>query len=80
MKKLVNNIVPEQIKAPIRSSKLFQNIHNKIHASQLAVSGKKLDICASEVALYLLYAGKKKYVLRDKVCMEVGRGWLLTHA
>ncbi|MGD1909888.1 MAG: hypothetical protein ACFB2X_03195 [Rivularia sp. (in: cyanobacteria)] len=80
MKKLVNNIIPEQIKAPIRSSKLFQNIHNKIHASQLAVSGKKLDICASEVALYLLYAGKKKYVLRDKVCIEVGSGWLLTHA
>ncbi len=79
MNKLVKNILPEQIKSPIRSSRLYQKVHNTIHASKLAISGKRLDICANEVALYMLYAGKEKYVLRDKVCIEVGSGWLLTH-
>lgn len=80
MKKLVRNIIPEQIKSLIRASKLYQNIYNNVHANKLAVAGKRLDICANEVALYMLYAGKEKYVLRDKICLEVGSGWLLTHA
>lgn len=79
MEKTGKNIISEQVKSIIRSSNLYQNIYNKTHASKLAISGKKLDICASEIALYMLYAGKEKYVLRDKVCLEVGSGWLLTH-
>lgn len=79
MKQLPKNLLPEQIKSLLRSSDLYQNIHNKFHASKLAVSDKRLDICANEIALYLLYADKEKYVLKDKVCLEVGSGWLLTH-
>lgn len=80
MKKLMKNLLPEPIKSIIRSSNLYQDIYNKIHASKLAISGKRLDICANEVALYMLHSGKEKYALRDKVCLEVGSGWLLTHA
>ncbi|MEH2181665.1 hypothetical protein [Nostoc sp.] len=51
-----------------------------MHSRKLALTGKRLDICANEVAIYLLQCGKKKYVLRDKVCLEIGSGWLLTHS
>lgn len=51
-----------------------------MHSSELAVAGKRLDICANEIAIYLLQSGKGKYVLRDKICLEIGSGWLLTHS
>lgn len=70
----------ERAKTIIRSSKLYQVLYNKMHASKIAVQGNRLDICANEVAIYLLQCGKGKYVLRDKVCLEVGSGWLLTHS
>ncbi|BAZ29338.1 hypothetical protein NIES4074_17810 [Cylindrospermum sp. NIES-4074] len=79
MKKLVKNILPETIKSIIRASKTYQYIYNKNHANKLASSGKKLDICANEIGFYMLYTGQEKYVLRNKVCLEVGSGWLLTH-
>ena len=70
----------ERAKTIIKSSNIYQVLHNKMHSSKLASQGKRLDICANEVAIYLLQSGKSKYVLRDKVCLEVGSGWLLTHS
>ncbi|MFN6464971.1 MAG: hypothetical protein RMZ41_024565 [Nostoc sp. DedVER02] len=80
MKNLVKNLLDERTKSIIRSSDLYQVLYNKMHSSKLAVAGKRLDICANEVAIYLLQAGKGKYVLRDKICLEIGSGWLLTHS
>ncbi|MEH2155548.1 hypothetical protein [Nostoc sp.] len=80
MKNLVKSLLDERIKSIIRSSDLYQGLYNKMHSRKLAVAGKRLDICASEVAIYLLQAGKDKYVLRDKICLEIGSGWLLTHS
>ncbi|MBD2726012.1 hypothetical protein H6G96_06660 [Nostoc sp. FACHB-892] len=80
MKKLANSLLNESTKSIIRSSEIYQLLFNKIHSSKLAVAGKKLDICANEIAIYLLQCGKGKYVLRDKICLEIGSGWLLTHS
>ncbi|MEH1831598.1 MAG: hypothetical protein V7L29_05830 [Nostoc sp.] len=80
MKNLVKSLFDERTKSTIRSSELYQTFHNKMHSSKLAVAGKRLDICANEIAIYLLQSGKEKYVLRDKVCLEIGSGWLLTHS
>ncbi|MEH1768654.1 methyltransferase domain-containing protein [Nostoc sp.] len=80
MKNLVKNLLDERTKSIIRSSDLYQSLHNKMHSSKLAVAGKRLDICANEVAIYLLQSGKGKYALRDKICLEIGSGWLLTHS
>ncbi|MBX9254618.1 hypothetical protein H1Q63_11780 [Desmonostoc muscorum CCALA 125] len=80
MKNLLKNILDERTKSIIKSTDLYQYIHNKTHSSKLAVSGKRLDICANEVAIYLLQSGKGKYALRDKICLEIGSGWLLTHS
>ncbi|MEH2237158.1 hypothetical protein [Nostoc sp.] len=80
MKNLVNSLLDERTKSTIRSSELYQALYNKMHSSKLAVAGKRLDICANEIAIYLLQSGKEKYVLRDKICLEIGSGWLLTHS
>ncbi|MEH2324227.1 MAG: hypothetical protein V7K32_11755 [Nostoc sp.] len=80
MKNLVKSLLDERIKSTIRSSEVYQSLYNKMHSSKLAVAGKRLDICANEIAIYLLQAGKEKYVLRDKICLEIGSGWLLTHS
>lgn len=80
MKNLVKNLLDERTKSVIRSSELYQALYNKMHSSKLAVAGKRLDICANEVAIYLLQSSKDKYVLRDKICLEIGSGWLLTHS
>ncbi|MBW4422912.1 MAG: class I SAM-dependent methyltransferase [Nostoc desertorum CM1-VF14] len=80
MKKLATRLLNERTKSIVRSSEIYQLLFNKIHSSKLAVAGKKLDICASEIAIYLLQSGKGKYVLRDKICLEIGSGWLLTHS
>lgn len=80
MKNLVKSLLDERTKSVIRSSELYQALYNKMHSSKLAVAGKRLDICANEVAIYLLQSGKDKYVLRDKICLEIGSGWLLTHS
>jgi hypothetical protein len=80
MKNIVRNLLDERIKSIVRSSDLYQALYNRTHSSRLALTGKRLDICANEVAIYLLQSGKEKYVLRDKVCLEIGSGWLLTHS
>ncbi|MBN3899050.1 MAG: hypothetical protein V7L14_27830 [Nostoc sp.] len=80
MKNIVKSLLDERTKSTIRSSELYQALYNRMHSSKLAVAGKRLDICANEIAIYLLQAGKEKYVLRDKICLEIGSGWLLTHS
>ncbi len=80
MKNPANNLLGKRTKSAIKSSELYQALFNKIHSSKLAVTSKRLDICANEIAIYLLQAGKEKYVLRDRICLEIGSGWLLTHS
>ncbi len=80
MQNIIKNLLSEKTKSKIKSFKLYRNFYNKTHSEQLAATDKRLDICAAEVASYLLQAGKERYVLRDKVCLEIGSGWLLTHS
>ncbi len=80
MQTIIKNLLNEEIKSTIKSFKSYQNFHNKIHSNRLAATDKRLDICAAEMASYLLQAGQERYVLRDKVCLEIGSGWLLTHS
>jgi hypothetical protein len=80
VKNIIKDLLNEKTKSMIKSSTSYQNLHNKLHSDQLAVTDKRLDICASEVASYLLQSGKGRYVLRDKVCLEIGSGWLATHS
>jgi hypothetical protein len=47
-------------------------------AKKYAKMDKRLDVCAAQVA-FLLHETDKG-LIKDKVCMEVGCGWLLTHS
>ena len=51
---------------------------NRRKALRLAKSSKRLDICASQVASCLHLAGHPS--VENKVCLEIGSGWVLTHA
>lgn len=64
----------------IRRLPAYQQAYNWRHARQLATRGKRLDVCAAEVAQYLLQAGRGGTSLNGAVCLEVGSGWLLTHS
>jgi Methyltransferase domain len=80
MQNVIKSLLNEKTKSMIKSSTPYQNLHNKLHSDRLAATDKRLDICAAEVASYLLQSGQGRYILRDKVCLEIGSGWLLTHS
>jgi SAM-dependent methyltransferase len=69
MLRLLKKIIPEKIKIK------RQNIKEAQH---LATSIKHLDICASQVAHMLHLSGRPS--IEGKVCVEVGSGWVLSHA
>jgi len=74
---ILKKIIPGNIISPIYHSSIFNN--NK--ASKLAITTKRLDLCSSQIANILFLSSlSSNYPLRDKVCMEIGSGWVLSHA
>ena len=49
-----------------------------IQAKKYASMDKRLDNCAAQIAFMLHETDKG--LIKNKVCMEVGSGWLLTHS
>ena len=47
-------------------------------ARRLAVTSKRVDICAAQIA-HLLHLSSHGSV-QDKICLEIGSGWVLSHA
>ncbi len=70
----LKQFLPERIKSTIRRSPLWA----RKSAGTLARSSKRLDLCSSQFALWLHLTGNPP--LRGKVCLELGSGWVLTHA
>lgn len=52
--------------------------YHKMEAKELALTSKRLDICAAQVA-HLFHLAKIDS-LADKSCLEVGSGWTLSHS
>jgi len=57
---------------------LLPACYQKYHACRLAQTSKRLDLCAAQWA-HILHLVKDDSV-RDKVCLEIGSGWVLSHA
>lgn len=54
---------------------------NQLNAKHLASSSKRLDLCSAQMAHVLHLSGfANKYPIRDKVCVELGSGWVLSHS
>lgn len=75
--KLVRRKLPSQIQSAIRENYFFRIYR----AQQIATSKNRLDLCAAEIANYLFHCKlSEQYPLRDKVCLEIGSGWVLSHS
>lgn len=69
MLRYLKKLIPENIREKRKNLK---------EAHQLSLSIKRLDICASQVAHMLHLSGRPS--IEGKVCVEVGSGWVLSHA
>jgi hypothetical protein len=77
--RLGSRVLPAGIKSTIR--KRGSTLVNQMDANQLASTSKRLDVCAAQVAHVFHLAGfEDKFPLRDKTCVEMGSGWVLSHS
>jgi hypothetical protein len=67
-------IIPKSIRSKI----ITETLKNKIHARSLAGTSKRLDLCAAQMALFFHLSGI--HSIKGKTCLEIGSGWVLTHA
>lgn len=74
MKNRIKRYLPTGVQNFIAETKLW----NVITARRLALGGKRVDLCAAQVAHNLHLA--KIDSLEGKSCLEIGAGWLLSHA
>jgi SAM-dependent methyltransferase len=78
MKATLKRLVPEAVRARVRRNRWWRRRYDRRHARELAATSKRLDICAAQFAHLLHQAGRGG--IEGKVCLEVGSGWVLTHA
>ena len=63
------------------STKIKRRLVKNYRPKKLAKSGKRMDLVASQMADVLHLMGEAgKYPLRDKNCLEIGSGWVLSHS
>ena len=76
MQGLISQILPNALKQKIRQSKSNYETHRS--AIRLASSSKRIDICAAQFA-HNFHLSKHPSI-EGKICLEIGAGWVLTHA
>src|SRR4051812_28959976 len=74
MKRLISDLLPVSVKSAISRSYYY----NLWSAKRLAATTKLIDICSAQVANLLHLASHGP--ISDMVCLEVGCGWVLSHA
>ncbi len=82
MLELLNRGLPDVVRTQLKRSATLRRLRERHSARQLASSSKRLDLCAAQVAhvLHLARAQSRSVELRDRVCVELGAGWVLTHS
>jgi hypothetical protein len=77
IEKLIRDKLPSQIQSAIKENYFFRFYR----AQQIATSKNRLDLCAAEIANYLFHCKLSgQYPIRDRVCLEIGSGWVLSHS
>ncbi|MDA7662048.1 class I SAM-dependent methyltransferase [Verrucomicrobia bacterium] len=74
MQNKIIEMLPKRVRSFISNSKLVETYR----AKQLAKTSKRIDICAAQIA-HLLHMCRE-INLENKVCFELGSGWVLSHA
>ncbi len=66
------------IKNKLKHSAFYRNYQTTKHANALSKSSKRLDCVAAQMTHLLSLS--REVSLKDKVCLELGGGWVLSHA
>ncbi|MBE8233073.1 MAG: hypothetical protein HAW67_05000, partial [Endozoicomonadaceae bacterium] len=74
MKKIIAKVLPSTLKKKLRQS----NYYTHKTAIHLASTSKRIDICAAQFAN--IFHLSKHASIEGKTCLEIGSGWVLTHA
>lgn len=74
----LKRLIPPAVRAKVRDNPLWRRRYNRRHAVELATTSKRLDLCSSQIAHMFHLADHPS--LEGKVCMEIGSGWILSHA
>jgi hypothetical protein len=74
----VARVLPSPIHRRLRSMARVRRLRDRITARSLANGSKRLDLAAAQVA-QLLHLSDVPSV-EGRVCLELGSGWVLTHA
>jgi len=75
---ILKQLIPGSIKTKVSHARFWRERYNRRNASVVASHGKRLDLCAAQFAHWLHISGNPP--LQDKVCLELGTGWIATHA
>ena len=78
MKQTLKRWLPESLRDRVRQSGFWRRRYNRRHAVELGTTSKRLDLCSAQMAHMFHLADHPP--LTGKVCLEVGCGWILTHA
>lgn len=74
----LKDLVPRGLRSAVRQSAWWRARYNHRHAVELGSTSKRLDLCSAQMAHMFHLADHPS--LEGKVCLEVGCGWILTHA
>jgi len=74
MERLISKLLPNALQQKMRQS----NYYTHRTARSLASSSKRIDICSAQFA-HIFHLSKHPSI-EDKICLEIGAGWVLTHA
>ena len=74
MQRLISKLLPSALKQKILQS----NYYKYRTAIRLASSSKRIDICSAQFA-HIFHLSKHPSI-EGKTCLEIGAGWVLTHA
>lgn len=74
MKQMIRRLIPKVLKDKARSSRQYE----RLQARTLASTSKRLDICSAQFAHDFHLSSCPS--LSGKVCLEIGAGWVLSHA
>lgn len=59
----------------------YSRLTSSLMAKKYSKGAKRLDLCASQIAYaFHMSEFKDTHPLKDKVCLEIGSGWLLSHS
>jgi hypothetical protein len=70
--------IPPVVRERLRRMRRIRRVRDVVRARSLAVGSKRLDLCAAQIAMLLHMSGAPS--LSGKVCLEIGSGWVLSHA